>query len=86
MSRENEVTCEAISSAIAVSFLAMQIIAVESDGEIAGALEQWREQSGIKTETAALIGLAASAEIFILLEKIVSEARARLIGAGAKLQ
>lgn len=48
-------------------------------------LEKWRTDAGsIKAESIALADLSAAVEIFDRLKEIASQARERLIAAGAK--
>jgi hypothetical protein len=77
---------EALRAAIQVYQLASQILVVGDDAEITRVLEKWRADAGssIKTESIALADLSAAVEIFGRLKEIASQARERLIAAGAK--
>jgi hypothetical protein len=77
---------EALRAAIQVYQLAAQILVVSEDAAITRVLEKWRgDASGsIKTESVALADLSAAVEIFDRLKEIASQARDRLIAAGAK--
>jgi hypothetical protein len=77
---------EALRAAIQVYQLARQILVVSDDAEITRVLEKWRADAGgsIKTEHLALADLSAAVDIFDRLKEITSQARERLIAAGAK--
>jgi vacuolar-type H+-ATPase subunit E/Vma4 len=73
-----------LGSAIQIYQLASQILVVD-EAEISRVLEKWRTDAGsIKAESIALADLSAAVEIFDRLKEIASQARERLIAAGAK--
>jgi hypothetical protein len=76
---------EALDAAMQIYRLAARILLISDEVEITKVIEKWRADEGgsVKWENVALADLSAAMKIFDRLKDIASQARERLIAAGA---